>query len=197
MARAVLATLAVAVAASLAGCGDDDDAPEPPPVERRTETPEKLPKLPRGFERHVNRANGLALGRPPGWKATNRGATTLLRAPDRLVVMSLSADRTDEALAADPRELATRTFQALEGYKGTLDPSRPRPFKHRYEAFAVKGKGVAASTGVRQRLRLIVLRRKGAVVMTAVIAENSEVKAPAEVDQAIEALRTLRTRPVG
>jgi hypothetical protein len=44
---------------------------------------------------------------------------------------------------------------------------------------------------------MIVLRRKGAVVMTAVIAENSEVKAPAEVDQAIEALRTLRTRPVG
>jgi hypothetical protein len=193
----MLAALAVGLAAWLAACGDDDDDAAPPPVERKQETAEELPKLPRGFEPHLSRANGLILGRPPGWKATNRGIATLLIAPDKLVVMSLTADRTDAALAADPRALATDTFQVLEGYKGRLDPSEPRRFKHRYEAYAVKGEGVAADTGVPQRLRLIVLRRKGATIVTAVIAENAKVKAPEEVDQALEALRTLRTRPVG
>ena len=61
----------------------------------------------------------------------------------------------------------------------------------------MRGEGVSASTGVPQRLRVVVLEREGATVVTAVIAENAKEKAPAEVKQALEALRTLRTRPVG
>jgi hypothetical protein len=196
MPRAPLAILALALALSVAACGSDE--PEAPPsVPRATETVDDLPKLPRGFEEEISRVNGLTFGRPPGWKVTEKGIATLLRAPDELVVVSLAADRTDEAVGADPRELAVRTFQVLEGYKGELDPSEPRAFKHPYDAYEVRGEGVAASTGVRQRLRVIVLRREGMAVVTAVIAENLDEKAPYEVDQALETVRTLRTRPVG
>jgi len=189
--------LALAIASAvLAGCGSDGE-PAPPDVVRKIETAEELPKLPRGFEPYVSRVNGLEFGRPPGWRAAERGIATLLTAPDKLVVMSLSADRTDEALAGDPKTLAVRTFAALEGYEGKLDPSEPRRFKHRYDAFQVEGEGVAASTGVRQRLRVVVFVREGTTVVTAVIAENAKEKAPAEVHQALETLRTLRTRPVG
>jgi hypothetical protein len=196
MLRAPLAILALAVALAAVGCGEDE-AEAPPEVPRKPETVDKLPKLPRGFEEEISRVNGLAFGRPPGWKVSERRTATLLRAPDELVVMSLSADRTDEAVGAEPRELAVRTFQVLEGYKGDLDPSEPKPFKHPYEAFEVRGEGVAAATGVPQRLRVIVLKREGMTVVTAVIAENAREKAPFEVDQALEVVGTVRTRPVG
>lgn len=192
---------ALAIASSLAAlvlgaCGSADE-PEGPQVPRVAETAEELPPLPRGFEPHLSRVNGLLFGRPPGWGARERGVTTLLSAPDRLVVMSLSADRTNEAVAGDPRNLAVRTFAELPGYEGELDPSEPQPFAHRYEGVQVEGRGVAAESGVPQRLRLIVLVREGAAVVTAVIAENAREGAPEEVRQALQALRTLRTRPVG
>ena len=190
------ALAALTLVLALAACGSDEEV-QPPEVQRQAETVDDLPKLPRGFEPHISRINGLALGRPPGWKATRKGVATFLIAPDKLVVMSLSADRSDEALAGDPETLAVRTFGALEGYEGVLDPSEPTPFKHEYDAYEVEGQGVSVKTGVRQNLRVIVLERAGATVVTAVIAENAKEKAPAEVRQALESLRTLRTRPVG
>jgi len=192
--QSAFATLTLALVVS--ACGSDEPE-QPPEVQRELETVDKLPKLPRGFEPYSSRINGLALGRPPGWEATKKGVATLLIAPDELVVMSVSADRSDEALAANQPTLAAETFAALEGYKGTLDPSDPRRFKHRYDAFQVEGQGVSAKTKVRQNLRVVVLEREGSTVVTAVIAENAKEKAPAEVRQALDALRTLRTRPVG
>jgi hypothetical protein len=194
--RTILATAVAALALALTACGSDDE-PQPPEIERQPETAQELPNLPRGFEPEISRTNGLVFGRPPGWSVSEEGVATQLTAPDQLVVMSLTADRTDEALAGDPATLATRTFSALQGYEGELDPSEPRRFKHRYEASEVRGEGVSASTGVPQRLRVIVLERPGATVVTAVIAENAREKAPAEVDQALDTVRTLRTRPVG
>jgi hypothetical protein len=196
MLRAVLSASLGCVVLAVGACGSDDGPPAPDVV-RKPETAQELPKLPDGFEPYISRVNGLALGRPPGWDARDQGVATRLTAPDQLVVMSVSADRTDEAIAADPGTLAVRTFSALRGYEGALDPSEPTPFKHRYEASEVRGEGVAADGGLRQRLRVIVLRRKGVAVVTAVIAENAEVGAKAEVEQALEAVGTLRTRPVG
>jgi hypothetical protein len=196
MLRRQCAVVALMLAVALSACGSDEPE-QPPEIPREVETVDKLPKLPRGFEPHASRVNGLALGRPPGWKATRKGVATLLIAPDELVVMSVSADRSDEARAADPRTLAPETFAALEGYEGELDPSEPRRFKHRYDAFQVQGQGVAAKSKVRQNLRVVVLEREGTTVVTAVIAENAKEKAPEEVRQALESLRTLRTRPVG
>jgi hypothetical protein len=190
------ALAALTLALVLAACGSDEEV-RSPEVPRHVETVDDLPKLPRGFEPHVSRINGLALGRPPGWKATRKGVATFLIAPDRLVVMSLSADRSDEALAGDPETLAVRTFGALEGYEGVLEPSEPTRFRHKYDAFEVEGQGVSVETGVRQNLRVIVLEREDTTVVTAVIAENAKEKAPAEVRQALESLRTVRTRPVG
>jgi hypothetical protein len=195
--RVPTAVLAVLGCLALAACGSEDEDAEPaaPVVDRKEETRQGLPKLPQGFEPYRSRHNGLEFGRPPGWKATRRGDATLLIAPDKLVVMSLAADRSDAAVAAETERLALDTFVALEGYRGKLKPSKPRKFGHPYEAYQVRGDARSKKTGVPQRLRVIVLERHGRTVVTAVIAENSKEKASDEVKQAYQALRTLRTRP--
>jgi hypothetical protein len=197
MPRLAPALLFALACLALQACGSEEEDAEPvaPVVDRKKETRQRPPELPRGFERHVSRRNGLEFGRPPGWKVTKRDSATLLIAPDELVVMSLSADRSDAAVAADTEQLAVDTFAALEGYKGKLKPSTPRKWGHPYDAYQVRGEAVAKKTDVRQRLRVFVLEREGRTVVTAVIAENSKEKAPDEVTQAYQALRSLRTRP--
>jgi len=187
--------LAVAAAGLLAaGCGSDDE-PAPEPVERKDETAQKLPKLERGYEEFVNRAAGVAFGRPPGWAAKERGAVTTLTAPDELVFAAITIDRTDDALGENPKAFATQTAELLPGYEKPLDPGKAKPFKHSYEGAIVDAKGTAKKSGVPQRVNVIVLERAGVAVVTAVIAENAERNVGAESKQALETISTLRTRP--
>ncbi len=188
-------TLLVLLAAGLllVGCGSSD--PEPEPAERKDESADKLPDLDRGYEEFINRAAGIAFGRPPGWSAKARGVTTTLTAPDGLVSATISVDRTDDALEVDPKDFASRTAELVPGYKSALKPSAPKPFRHPYEAAIAEARGVAEKSGVRQRVRVVVLERKGVAVVTAVIAENVERSARAEARQALASIESLRTRP--
>jgi len=191
----LLPALAVAVLFG-AGCGSDDEPERASNEPKRTEeTLDKLPGLPLGYEEYVNSDAGVALGRPPGWKAESNGGATTLTAPDELILISISLDRTDDALALNPQDFAEQTAAALEGFKDPLATSKPKEFKHPYEAAIVQGKGVVEKTGVGQAVQVIVLERKGAAVVTAVIFENRERDAGAESKQALDAVGTLRTRP--
>jgi hypothetical protein len=91
---------ALAVAALIAGCGDDSDE-EPASEPRQGESADSVPDLPRGWEVHSNQAAGFAFGLPPGWKARDRGTATEVRSFDELVVLRLlQADRTGQATEA-------------------------------------------------------------------------------------------------
>ena len=177
-----------------AGCGSDD-GPVPAPVERKEETADKLPALDRGYEEFLNSDAGVAFGRPPGWSAEDKSAVTTLTAPDGLVSATITIDRTDDALGGDPQAFAIQTAELVPGYSKALDPGKAKRFDHAYEGAIAEAKGVAKKSGVRQRVRIVVLERKGAAVVTSVIAENAERNAGAEAKQALEAIRTLRTRP--
>ncbi len=193
----------LAAAAALAlllvggGCGSDDSDDSAGSISPRpVEATDPLPKLQRGYAEYVSPVAGFALGRPPGWEASEEGTATLMLAPDRLVALTISADRTSQALGTDLERFAVDTFTELPGYEGRPEPSDPKRFRHPYDGFEVTGEGVATDSGVRQRIRVVALARKGVVVLTAVIAENSDEGARAEVAQAVEAVRTLRSRPL-
>jgi hypothetical protein len=195
--RTALGALA-ALAVALSGCDDDSDdtattttAPQPRPEA----TFQKVPDLPPGWKVHANRAGGFALGVPPGWKPNDRQASTQVRSFDRLVAVSITPDRTVEGLEIPLEDFATRTLAALPGFEGELDPGPSRRFKHRYNGIEVRAAG-KAQTGVREQVRVVVLRRDHIVTFTAVMAVNAKPAAHASERLAERMLGTVRSRPI-
>lgn len=188
----------------MAGCDADGDDPQSRP--RAAEAPHALPDLPPGWKPKRNAAAGFALGLPPGWSSgggcaeggrVGSASATLICSPGRLVSVSISADRTRDALAIPPERFAVRVLAALPGFQESLDPGRPAPFEHRYEAAQVAATGIREGPGLRQRVRAIALRRDRLVTLTAVIAANAEQPTGGYGAQAVEAVGTLRTYPPG
>jgi hypothetical protein len=190
---------ALALALVIVGCGGDSEPPEPepPPAPPRVERVHKVPDLPGGWKVHVNRAGGFALGVPPGWKTKDEGISTSVRSFDRLVAVSITPDRTSEALEIPLKDFAARALAALPGFERELKPGPPRRFRGRYEGIEVRGTGTAAQSGVRERVRLIVLRRDAIVTLTVVLAASTRASARASDKLAERMLRTLRSRPIG
>ena len=142
-----IAALLMLVPALLAGCDvGEKDEPLPPAVE----TADPLPKLPQRWSRHANPELGFVIGVPPGWSADDRRRSSLFRSPDRLVAVSVSADRTEGGLSLPIEEFAERVTKALPDLK-RLRAERPRPFRARYDAAAVTATARSRG-GVPQRL---------------------------------------------
>lgn len=187
---AASAALALSLVA-FTGCGEREE-PEPPP--RPAETADPLPELPRKWARHVNPRAGFAIARPPGWSARDRRRSSLMRSPDRLAAVTISADRSEGGLALPLNEFATRVADALRGFR-RLKTEPPRPFRARYDAVAVAGRGQAKG-GVPQRVLVVVERRAGLATYTAVVATNAKRAAGRHRDEIRRMLRSLRGRPV-
>jgi hypothetical protein len=187
-----------ALAVALSGCDDDSDdaaTTTTTPQPRPEETFQEVPDLPPGWKVHANRAGGFALGVPPGWKPDDRQASTRVRSFDRLVAVSIAPDRTVEGLEIPLEDFATRTLAALPGFEGELDPGPSRRFKHRYNGIEVRAAG-KAETGVREQVRVVVLRRDEIVTFTAVMAVNAKPAAYASERLAERMLGTVRSRPI-
>jgi hypothetical protein len=189
---APVAVVAMAVLVAWAGCGGGDEAAPPP--ERPRETVDKLPKLPAGWHEYVNHQAGFAIGRAPGWRAQHHGAGTLLRSPDRLVAISISAERTTEAIDFPLDKYAFQAAEALPGFKG-LKVRRPHRFKAQYNAQAVEATG-RSKHGVRQELLFIAMRRDHVATYAVLVAGNAEKDTRFYTAEALRMVRTLRGRPV-
>ena len=194
-------------AALLTGCGErDEPATESTTTVTKPETAESVGKLPPGWTVTRNAAQGFELGSPPGWRegraclrgGTRAPTTTVMCSPDELVTLTISADRTNEALEIDPVDFAARTLTGLgEGYKNGLEPGKAKPVKGHYGGAEVSATGTALGTAVRQDVTVVVVRRESVANFTAVIAANAEQPTAPAVKLAEHALRTLRSQPLG
>lgn len=143
----------------------------------------------------MDRPGGFAIGRPRAWKARRHRHALVVRSPDRLVAITITADRSAAALAIEPRRFASRAIAALPGFANRLRTGRPHPFETRYHAVQVRGRGENRARGVRERLTVIVLRRQRLATFTAVIAANARRTASPTAARAAHVVRTLRGRP--
>lgn len=207
----------LALSAALVACGGEeeqgaaqpartitDDASDLAPADLPPEDADPLPDLPGDWGREINEAAGFAIGLPPGWsvRPSPAGQGSVLTSPDRLVVISISADRTSGALRLPLGQFARRTAEAL----GTevagprrfrrLSLGRPAPFAHRYDAVAVRAFGTPGGSEVRERLLVAVIRREGYAVYVAIVRANaSEPSQYADRATVKQVLRSLRGRP--
>lgn len=154
------------------------------------ETPDPLPKLPRGWTSIANGAGGYAIGVPPGWSAKEAGAKTTLRSPGSAVVVSVTADRSDEALEAPLEDYASKIAASVEeaaAPSALADPPKPGPG---YEAAGAEAPGSAG------RIEAIVVRRPRLAAYPVLIASGRGVR-PAQLDPIVNRLiGSLRGRPV-
>ena len=199
--RAVLTAAAVAIAC-LAGLGiwqlgeDDDDGGVQETLAPPPETADPLPELPRGWTKTANDAGGFALGVPPGWSAKAAGAKTTLKSPGSGAVVSVTADRTNEALEAQLDAYATGIAERLADGEAPAATEIPKTLGPGYEAAAVTVPPAPAKGGRQHRLEVIVVRRPELAAYPILVASNPAVK-PGELDPIVSKLVvSLRGRPV-
>ena len=148
------------------GCGEEDEfAGSPDPATERSDPPAKPPP---GWRTFANRRTGFTVSVPPGWSVRVRRSATLIRSPDRLVAVTIAADRSEPARTMPPREYARRTFRALPGFR-RLKAAAARPVEHSpYPSARVHGTGTLADTRQRQRITVAAFRRARRVTYTMV-----------------------------
>jgi hypothetical protein len=187
--RAIAIVLVAAIAAAASGCGGGSQTTTSKGQPR--ETVQKLPKLPVGWKPHTDRTIGYAIGVPTGWKVSDSARRALLRSPDHLVAVTLTADRDPRTFRTPLEEFATQALGALPGFKVPLDPSKPKTFKGTpLKAVATTATGAQAG-GLKETATLVVLRRARLVNYTVAVLENAE-QPGAALDGAV-ALRMIQT----
>jgi hypothetical protein len=182
----------LAGAGAVGACGDEDPGPAATaPAERA----DRRGALPAGWARVVNRRAGFSLGIPPGWTARGARGSTLVRSGDRLLAVSITADRSPEGRELPPASYVRRLARGLDGYR-RLEVDRPRALRGaRYPGATVTATGTFARTKVRQALQVSALRRRGQVTYSLVFFRTA--RAPAAVYRAAirGMLRTFRAGP--
>lgn len=196
-----------------AGCGAEEEPEAPTEVERpepgaeeevQVETTDDPARIPGSWTELINREAGFSIGIPPGWTESplDGAAGSMLRSPDDLAAITITADRSRGAQELPLREFARRTAEALgsdiigsERFRD-LEIFAPGEFGHRYDARAIRALGTPEGTDVRERVLVVVVRREGLATYVVVVRENDERESElADRDTVKEIIRSLRGRP--
>jgi len=162
------------------------------------ESPQAPPKPPPGWSTEISNNIGYGINIPPDWKVTEHNDASLIRSPDRLVAVSITSDRTEDALSIPLDSYARGALNAIPGFRGGVEAESPKPLSGTpYDAVELDAHGIASSSGVTEQVTLVVMRRDEAVNFVAAIALNSDQPAAtAERTTALRMVRTLRDQPV-
>jgi hypothetical protein len=185
------ALLVAALIAGLAGsgCGEEDEfAGSPNPAKERSDPPAKPPS---GWRTFANRRAGFTLSVPPGWPARARGSATLIRSTDRLVAVTVAADRSEAARTAPPRRYARRTFRALPGFRKLKINAVRKVKRSPYSSARVDGAGTLPERRQRQHITVAAFQRRRRVTYT-VVAFSASAAHSGEIDLMLARLRARR-----
>lgn len=190
--RVVCALAALALLAS--GCdGDADD-------DRRTESePVDAPALPPvGWRTVRNAAAGFTVSAPRRWTVATERGSTLIRSDDRLVSVTISADRSEPGRELDAARYARETIRSLPGFRGSLSGRVRRVRSSPYATARVDATGRLRTSPTHQRITVAVFRRPGRVTYSAVVFRNAIVKPrfnDRRIDRLLRSLRAEKPRP--
>jgi hypothetical protein len=153
-------------ALATAGCGDDEKFEgSPDPATERSDRPAEPPP---GWRTLANRRAGFTVSIPDDWAARTRSSATLIRSSDRLVAVTVAADRSEPGRRTRPLAYARRAFRALPGFRRLRAGRGRRVARSPYPTGRVDGAGTLAGRRQRQRITVAAFRRPGRVTYTVV-----------------------------
>jgi hypothetical protein len=177
----------LAAAAVTPGCGGGDDASND---RERADRPAKPPP---GWRTVRNRRAGFTVAAPRRWTARTKRGATLIRSRDRLVVVSIAADRSAAGRQKPPPTYAKETLEELPGFEGSALPGRRRVRGSRYRSARVEGIGTLGASKKRpQRITVAAFQRPERVTYAAVVFRNARFTPPADERVIRRMLRSLR-----
>lgn len=183
---AALAAVTVVPAACAADDGDGDRA------STGTETIERPPRPPPGWRTVRNPVAGFTIAAPKRWPADVTRRATFIRSDDRLVSITIAADRSAAGRRLTPVRYARRTLESLPGFKGAIGRRVRRVRGSPYPSAVVEGSGTVNATTRPQRISVAAFRRPHSATYTAIVFRNAVVR-PRLNDRTIaRILATLR-----
>ena len=169
-----------------AGCGGDDDAGD------RAARADRPVDPPRGWRTVKNGQAGFTIAAPRRWTARTRKGATVIRSDDRLVVMTLAADRGREGKQARPASYARRALESLPEFEGGVSAQARRVRGSPYDSARVEGIGTLRTARRPQRITVAAFTRRGRATYAAVVFRNPRAT-PRFDERAVDRmLRTLR-----
>ena len=170
-------------------CDDDEGARDGGDRPQGSERPAKPPP---GWRTVGNPVAGFTIAAPRTWPADTTRRATLVRSDDRLVSITVAADRSAAGGELSPGQYARRTLESLPGFAGRLRRRVGRVRGSPYRSAVVEGTGTVNTTSRPQRISVAAFRDSGKATYTAIIFRNARVK-PRFNDRTIaRVLRTFR-----
>lgn len=187
-----IAAAAAALALVQAGCTEDEGPDRSTAAVERSD-PAAAP--PPGWRTVKNASAGFTIAVPGTWTATGTSRRTIIRSDDRLVAVSISADRTAPGRELPAERYARRTIRTVPNFAGTVGKKVSRVRGSRYESAVLSATGTVNPSNLSQRISVAIFHRPGRVTYGALVFRNAGVE-PRFNDRTIDRiLRSFRAQP--
>lgn len=194
--RRTLATLVLLVA--LTGCGAENIKGSPDPA---TEAGDSAAAPPAGWRTVTEPRAGVSFSAPRSWRVERGPARVVVRAPDRSVAVTVTADRTAAGRRTPPERYAALVLERLPGF-GDAGSGGGELVGSPYATARLDATSLAGSA--QRRATVAAFHRSGRVTATAVVFAGligSEVARADEIERLLESVRLqrpdLRGKPGG
>jgi hypothetical protein len=168
----------------MGACGGEHKAPR--------ERGDRPVHPPAGWRIVRNRQAGFTIAAPRRWAARTRRGATLIRSRDRLVAITVAADRSDEGRSSSPSRYAQQLLDELPGFEGSVEPRVRHVRGTPYRTARVEGSGTLKTARRPQRITVAAYHRPGVVTYAAVVFRNPLAETPADQRVVERMLRTFR-----
>jgi hypothetical protein len=174
------------------GCGGGSKQKDPPAGDQPSDVPAKPPP---GWHNVTNGSAGFTLVAPRKWPTSTRRGATLIRSPDRLVAVTVAADRGAKGRHLRAQRYAEEIVRGLPGFGNVLVRRASRIRGTPYESGRLEATAVLRSKRRGERVIVSVLRVPRYVSYAFIAFRNGRV--PARVyDPVLERIvLSLRGRP--
>ena len=188
--RTVAALLALALVPT--GCADKEEKAEKKAPRERADPPAEPPP---GWRSVRNSHAGFTIAIPKTWPAVSGRGRTMARSDDRLVAVSISADRTARGRMLSAPAYARRTIATVPDFAGIVGKRISRVRGSRYDSAVLTATGTVSPSDLSQRITVAIFQRPGRVSYGVLVFRNAGVK-PRLHDRTIDRmLRTFRAQP--